>query len=123
MFLGGTETTSTTIEWAMAELVKNPKIMKKAQDEVRKVVGTKLIVHKIGIHQMEYLKCIIKETLRLYPSIPMYIPRVSYTCTKVNTYDIHANTTVLINPWKIQRNFKVWDNTDDFNISERFSNN
>lgn len=39
--MGGTDTVSTTMEWAMAELVKNPRVMKKAQEEVRRVVGEK----------------------------------------------------------------------------------
>lgn len=41
MFLGATDTTATTMEWAMAELVKNPSAMKKVQEEVRGVVGEK----------------------------------------------------------------------------------
>ncbi|GMN58602.1 hypothetical protein TIFTF001_027697 [Ficus carica] len=41
MLVAGTETTSTTLEWLMAELVKNPRVMKKAQEEVRRTVGNK----------------------------------------------------------------------------------
>ena len=43
MFLAGTDTTSKTIEWTMAELVKNPSEMEKVQQEVRRVV---LSVHE-----------------------------------------------------------------------------
>ena len=39
LFLGGTDTTSQTVEWTMAELVKNPNEMEKVQAEVREVVG------------------------------------------------------------------------------------
>jgi cytochrome P450 len=41
MLVGGSDTTSTTLEWLMAELIKNPNIIKRAQEEVRKVVGQK----------------------------------------------------------------------------------
>ncbi|XVF08815.1 hypothetical protein REPUB_Repub07fG0035900 [Reevesia pubescens] len=41
MLIGGTDTTSTTIEWLMAELLKHPNVMKKVQEEVRNVVGKK----------------------------------------------------------------------------------
>ncbi|PIA38454.1 hypothetical protein AQUCO_02800280v1 [Aquilegia coerulea] len=71
IFIGGTDTTSTTIEWAMTELVKNPNVMKKAQAEVRKVVGKKNKVSDEDIHQMEYLKLVVKETLRLYPAVAL----------------------------------------------------
>lgn len=41
MFNAGTETTATTMEWAMAKLMKQYEVMKKAQEEVRRVVGRK----------------------------------------------------------------------------------
>ncbi|KAF6164651.1 hypothetical protein GIB67_032879 [Kingdonia uniflora] len=122
MFIGGTETSSTVIEWAMAELVRKPSSMKKAQEEVRRVVGLKSKVHEEDIDQMEYLKYVIKETLRLHAPVPMSLPRISYTSTNVNGYDIPPNTTVLINAWAIQRDPDVWENPDDF-IPERFSSN
>ncbi|KAK1565298.1 hypothetical protein Q3G72_023557 [Acer saccharum] len=64
MFIGGIDTTATTMEWAMAELVKNHSMMRKAQEEVRRVVGEKSNIDETDINQMEYLKCIVKETLR-----------------------------------------------------------
>ncbi|KAK9155851.1 hypothetical protein Sjap_003331 [Stephania japonica] len=68
MFLAGTDTMATAIEWAMAELLKSPNTMKKAQEEVRRIVGNKSKVQEEDIQQMEYFKCVIKETLRLHPS-------------------------------------------------------
>ncbi|KAL3569919.1 hypothetical protein D5086_029809 [Populus alba] len=41
MFVGGTDTSSTMMEWAMAELARNRTIMRKAQEEVRRIVGKK----------------------------------------------------------------------------------
>ncbi|KAK1564649.1 hypothetical protein Q3G72_008059 [Acer saccharum] len=70
MFVGGTDTTSATLEWAMAELVRHPNIMKKAQEEVRSVVKNKAKVDMNDIDEMKYLKCVIKETLRLHAPLP-----------------------------------------------------
>ncbi|KAF6156802.1 hypothetical protein GIB67_033271 [Kingdonia uniflora] len=120
MFLGGTETTATAIEWVMAELARKPSALKKTQEEVRRVVGLKSKVCEEEIDQMEYLKYVIKETLRLHAPVPTGVPRVSDKHTTVNGYDIPPNTTVLINIWAIQRDPDVWDNPDDF-IPERFS--
>jgi cytochrome P450 len=64
MFVGGTDTTSAALEWLMAELIKNPCVMKKAQEEVRRVVGKKSKIDVNDINKMDYLKCVIKETLR-----------------------------------------------------------
>lgn len=62
MFISESDTTSTTMEWAFAELMKNPNTMKKAQEEVRRVVGYKSEVDENDEIQMNYLKCVVKET-------------------------------------------------------------
>ena len=56
MFIGRTDTTAATREWLMAELMKNPRIRKKAQEEIRRVVGKKAKITQADINQMEYLK-------------------------------------------------------------------
>ncbi|KAG2676000.1 hypothetical protein I3843_12G031800 [Carya illinoinensis] len=120
MFVGGTDTTATTMEWAMAELVKNPGVMKKAQEEVRTVVGEKSKVNEADLDQMEYLKCIVKETLRLHP--PVMATRSTSASAKLVGYDIPPRTTILINTWAIQRDRKLWDRSEEF-LPERFLNN
>ncbi|KAJ9140246.1 hypothetical protein P3X46_030918 [Hevea brasiliensis] len=120
MFIGGTDTTATTMDWTMAELMKNPRIMKKAQEEVRRVVGNKSKVEESDLDQMTYLKCIVKETLRHHVS--GMIPRQTTATTKLEGYDIPPNTRVLINAWGIQRDPGLWEKPDDF-IPERFIDN
>ncbi|KAJ4712442.1 Cytochrome P450 [Melia azedarach] len=119
MFVGGAETTSTTVEWVMAELVKNPNLMKKAQAEVRNVVKSKLNVSMNDINQMDYLKCVIKETLRFHAPVPLLVPRESSTSLNLRGYDIPAKTTLYINAWAIQRDPKVWSRAEEF-LPERF---
>ncbi|XP_026459978.1 cytochrome P450 71A1-like [Papaver somniferum] len=122
MFIGGSDTSARTMEWTMAELIKNPKVMKKARDEVRRVVGKKSTVGEDDIHQMDYLKCIVKEILRLHPSLPNLIPRETTKGTQLAGYDIPPNTTVFINVWAIHRDPNVWDDAEEFR-PERFINN
>ncbi|RZC86755.1 hypothetical protein C5167_030102 [Papaver somniferum] len=123
MFVSGSNTSATAMEWAMAELIKNPQMMEKAQDEVRRVVGNKSKVAEEDINQMDYLKCIVKEILRLHPPIPTLVPRESpKSTTKLAGYDIPPNTTVYINAWAIHRDSKVWENPEEFR-PERFNNN
>ncbi|KAF6139587.1 hypothetical protein GIB67_033591 [Kingdonia uniflora] len=122
MFVGGTDTTSTVIEWAIAELIRNPKVMKKTQEEVRRVVGRKSKVKEEDIHQLDYLNCVIKETLRLHPPGPTLAPRVASESTIINGYHIPPGTRLLVNVWAIQRDSNIWTNAEEF-IPERFSNN
>ncbi|KAL4634192.1 hypothetical protein ACB092_04G181400 [Castanea dentata] len=122
MFVAGTETTATTLEWAMAELIKNPIMMKKAQEEVRRVVGRKSKLDETDITHLQYLKCIIKETLRLHAPAPLLVPRETSTNVKLGAYDIPSKVTVYVNAWAIQRDPKLWDQPEEF-LPERFNKN
>ena len=121
MFVGGSETTATGLEWLMAELIKNPRVMKKAQEEVRRVVGKKSRIEANDINQMEYLKCVIKENLRLHPPLALLLPRETSEAVEVGGYEIPANTRVIINAWAIQRDPRVWEKPEEFS-PERFEN-
>ncbi|KAL9383192.1 hypothetical protein Peur_023515 [Populus x canadensis] len=121
MFSGGGDTSSTALEWAMSELVKNPRVMEKAQKEVRQVfndIGT--IPDEASLHDLKFLKLIIKETLRLHPSGPL-IPRECRKSCNVNGYDIHVKSKVLINAWAIGRDPNYWNEPERF-YPERFIN-
>ncbi|KAJ4724222.1 Cytochrome P450 [Melia azedarach] len=119
MFIGGTETSSTTIEWAMAEMLKNPRVMEKAQTEVRKVFDKKGNVDEIGLDQLQYLKLIIKETLRLHTPVPLLIPRECRESCKIWGYDIPKGAKVIVNAWAIARDPSYWNEAERF-YPERF---
>ncbi|PKA49875.1 Cytochrome P450 71A1 [Apostasia shenzhenica] len=119
MLSGGTDTTSAALVWAMANLIKHPASMRRAQAEVRRVVGFNSTVAEEDISEMKYLDAVIKETLRLYPSVPLLLPREAMKDTKLNGYDIPAGTRVLVNAWKIGRDNKYWDKPEEF-YPERF---
>ncbi|CAL9761200.1 unnamed protein product, partial [Musa acuminata subsp. burmannicoides] len=67
MLVGGTENSSIVIEWAMSELMRNPKIMEKAQKEVMEELKGKNRIQETDVVELNYLKSIVKETLRLHP--------------------------------------------------------
>uniref|UniRef100_A0A7N0ZTE5 Cytochrome P450 n=1 Tax=Kalanchoe fedtschenkoi TaxID=63787 RepID=A0A7N0ZTE5_KALFE len=117
LFLGGFDSSATNLEWAMAELVKNPRVMKKLQDEIRGVVGKKSEIFQTDLDQMEYLKCVIKETLRLHATT--LAVRRSTEDVNVGGYKILANANVLINIWAIHRDPAVWERPLEF-VPERF---
>ncbi|KAF6137217.1 hypothetical protein GIB67_030981 [Kingdonia uniflora] len=119
IFVAGIDTTTITLVWAMAELVKNPRVMKKVQDEVRGHVGKKGKVEESDLDQLVYLKMVLKETLRLHPPSSILIPRESMDYCSINGYDIHPKTIVIVNIWAIGRNPDSWKNPEDF-FPERF---
>ncbi|XP_027942744.1 cytochrome P450 71A1-like [Vigna unguiculata] len=119
IFAGGSDTTSTLLEWVFAALLNNPATMKRAQEEVRRVVGDKLKVEENDLNEMNYLKCVVKETLRLYPPAPLLIPRETLSDVKVKGFDIPSKTRVFVNAWAIQRDPEIWNRPEEF-LPERF---
>ncbi|KAF3779786.1 Cytochrome P450 71A26 [Nymphaea thermarum] len=121
IFIGGTDTASATLVWAMAELMRKPEAMKKLQDELRLTVKTKDMVEENDLPQLQYLKLVIKETLRQHPPLPLLVPRVSSQECNVGGYSIPAETRVIVNAWAIGRDPNSWQNPEEF-MSERFVN-
>ncbi|MED6196648.1 hypothetical protein PIB30_049394 [Stylosanthes scabra] len=80
--------TATTIDWAMAEMIKDPTIMNKAQDEVRENFNKKGRVDETCLYKLKYLKSVVKETLRLHPPVPLLLPRECRSACKINGYYI-----------------------------------
>lgn len=120
MIAGGSDTISTTLEWLIAELIRHPNVMKKVQEEVRRVVGKKANTEMDDTNRMEYLNCVIKDTLRLQPPGPL-LPRETSKKIEMGGYHIPANTRVFINGWVIQRDPRFWDKPEEF-IPERVLN-
>ncbi|KAI8006140.1 hypothetical protein LOK49_LG07G01220 [Camellia lanceoleosa] len=120
MFVAGTDTIFTTMEWTMAELLKHPQIMKKLQNEVREIAKGKLNITEDDLVNMHYLKAVIKESLRIHPPV-LLIPRESIQETKVMGYDIVAGIQVFVNAWAIARDPLSWEDPEVFR-PERFLN-
>ncbi|ONK79870.1 uncharacterized protein A4U43_C01F11200 [Asparagus officinalis] len=123
MFGAGTDSTIIVLEWAMAELIKNPEVMKKLQNEVRsKAKGTsKTILKQDDLVEMNYLRAVIKEVMRLHPPGPLLIPRQLTESTRIQGYKIPKQATVIVNAWAIGRDPKYWQNPAAFR-PERFLN-
>ena len=101
MFAGGTDTTTTILEWAMSELVNNPEAMTKAQLEVREVLGEdRAIITNCDIAKLPYMRMVIKEVLRLHPPIPL-VPRMARDDCNIMGYDMLKGTNVLVNVFAI----------------------
>ncbi|XP_038685036.1 premnaspirodiene oxygenase-like [Tripterygium wilfordii] len=121
IFLAGSETSSTTLEWAMSELLKNPRIMAKAQAEVRKVFDRKGSVDEAGVEELEFMKLVIKETLRLHPPLPLILPRECREKCEILGYDIPVKTQIIINAFAIGRDPRHWIDAEKFS-PDRFVN-
>lgn len=116
---GGTETVASAIEWAMAELMHRPEELAKVQAELEDVVGTERVVNESDLDKLPYLKCTIKETLRLHPPIPLLLHETAEDST-IGGYFIPARARVSINVWAIGRDPSSWEDPNVFK-PERFT--
>ncbi|XP_038686537.1 premnaspirodiene oxygenase-like [Tripterygium wilfordii] len=121
IFIAGSETSSSTVEWTMSELLKNPRVMAKAQAEVRQVFDRKGCVDEARIEELEFMKLVIKETLRLHPPLPLILPRECREKCQILGYDIPVKTQIIINAFAIGRDPRYWIDAEKFS-PERFVN-
>ncbi|KZV28450.1 hypothetical protein F511_03253 [Dorcoceras hygrometricum] len=119
VFLAGSETTSSTTEWAMVELLSHPEIMAKAKNELAQVFGKGHTFDENHMENLPYLQAVIKETLRLHPPIPFLVPRRAMQDVDFMGYQIPKNTQVFVNAWAIGRDPATWDDPLSFK-PERF---
>ncbi|KAI3684480.1 hypothetical protein L6452_33704 [Arctium lappa] len=121
IFAAGTITTSTVTEWAISELIRHPRVMKKLQHEVGEFAQGKSMIYEEDLEKMHYLQAVLKETLRLHTPLPLLISRKSTQYVKLMGYDIAAGTQVIINAWAIARDPSLWEESEKFK-PERFLN-
>ncbi|KAK4413416.1 Trimethyltridecatetraene synthase [Sesamum alatum] len=121
LLVGGTDTTATTIEWAIHEILKHPQIIKKAKEELDRVIGRNRWVEEKDYSQLPYIDAVIMESMRLHPLTTLLAPHYAMDDCKVAGYDIAKGTTVLINTWSIGRDPNSWDSPLEF-LPERFLN-
>lgn len=120
VMFGGTETVASAIEWAMAELMHSPEDLKRVQKELADVVGLDRRVEESDFENLTYLRCALKETLRLHPPIPLLLHETAEEAV-VSGYRIPAKTRVMINAWAIGRDPESWEDPNTFRPS-RFLN-
>nr|WET52754.1 cytochrome P450 76S80 [Callicarpa americana] len=115
LVLGGADTSSETVLWAMSELFRNPEKMLKVKDELKNVVtGENKQVEECDIPRLPYLNAVIKEIFRLHPPTPFLIPRKAEANVEVNGYMVPKGAQILVNVWAIGRDSRIWTNPDSF---------
>lgn len=102
----------------MTELVRNPRVMKKLQDEIRTSIKENQVKEN-DLEKLQYLKMVMKEVLRLHAPAPLLLPRETLSHFKLNGYDIDPKAHLYVNVWAIGRDLDYWTNPEEF-LPERF---
>ncbi|KAJ4716416.1 Cytochrome P450 protein [Melia azedarach] len=110
LILGGNDTTVVTLTWALSLLLNNRDVLKKAQDEINVHVGKHRQVEESDIRNLIYLQAIVKETLRLYPALPLSAQREAMEDCTIAGFHIPAGTQLLVNLWKMHHDPSIREN-------------
>ncbi|KAI9076674.1 hypothetical protein K1719_041439 [Acacia pycnantha] len=119
LFAAGTDTSTSTLEWGMAELLRNPRAMSKAKAELEEIIGTGKPVEESDIARLPYLQAVLKETFRLHPPAPFLLPRKAEKDVELGGYIIPKGAQIFVNVWAIGRDASIWENPEEF-MPERF---
>ncbi|MED6150363.1 hypothetical protein PIB30_071569 [Stylosanthes scabra] len=119
LFIAAIDTTSSTLEWAMAELMHNPTKLHKFREELQQSLGKNGEVEESHVSKLPYLNAIVKEALRLHPPAPMLIPHKGNDDVELGGFTVPKNAQILINAWFIGRDPDIWANPNSFE-PERF---
>ncbi|OEL17876.1 3-hydroxyindolin-2-one monooxygenase, partial [Dichanthelium oligosanthes] len=122
MFEAGTDTLFIVLDYAMAQLVRSPRLMTKLQAEVRSnniAKGKDAMVTDDELNNLAYLKAVVKETLRLHMPAPLLVPHLSMADCDLEGYTIPSGTRTIINAWALARDPSYWENAEEF-MPERF---
>ena len=119
MLTASIDTAATTVDWALAELIKNPNTMKKVQKELETKVGMERMVEESDLEGLDYLNMVVKEILRLHPPGPLLIPHAAMEDCTIDGFHIPKNAHIVVNAWAISRDPHAWTEPEKF-IPERF---
>ncbi|KAF1896229.1 hypothetical protein Lal_00018508 [Lupinus albus] len=122
----GTDTTSTSLQWIMANLVKHPHVQQRIVDEIREVMAVsdkeeKEEVHEEDLEKLPYLKAVVLETLRRHPPTHFLLPHAVSEDVVLNGYLVPKKGSVNFMVAEIGRDPKVWEDPMAFK-PERFLN-
>ncbi|KAF6151864.1 hypothetical protein GIB67_010438 [Kingdonia uniflora] len=119
MITAGMDTTAISVEWGMAELIRNPRVQEKALEELDRVIGFDRVLTEPDFINLPYLQFIAKEVLRLHPPTPLMLPHKANANIKIGGYDVPKGSSIHVNVWAVARDPKVWKDPLGFR-PERF---
>ncbi|XP_077247531.1 putative (S)-N-methylcoclaurine 3'-hydroxylase isozyme 2 [Tasmannia lanceolata] len=117
LFTAGVDTSVTTIEWGMAELIKHPEAMNKVIEELKREIKENVV--ESDLPNLPYLHACVKETLRLHPPVPLLLPHRALEDCEMMNYRVPKDSLVQVNAWAIGRDPASWKDPLNFK-PERF---
>ncbi|MFD8525318.1 cytochrome P450 [Streptomyces capillispiralis] len=111
-FLAGTDTTATTLAWALHLLAQHPQVQQRVQAEVDAVWANGPATYQ-ELPRLDLTNRVITEALRLYPP-GWFFTRTVTTSTRLGSYTLPAGSNVVYSPYLIHRRNDLYENSESF---------
>ncbi|XP_062200196.1 oryzalexin E synthase-like [Phragmites australis] len=119
MFIAASDTSTVTVQRAMAQLLRHPEKMEKVSAELAACLGSDDLVKESDLDKLPYLQAVVKETLRLHPAVPLIPREVVADGVSLGGFPVPIGTGVVVNLWAIGRDRTAWPQPEEF-MPERF---
>ncbi|XP_077985288.1 cytochrome P450 2U1-like [Glandiceps talaboti] len=114
LFVAGTETTATTLKWALLFMILYPDIQEQVFEEINQVVGESRRPNLKDTPSLPFTEAVLLETQRISSIVPFGLPHATLRDTHVQKYNIPKGTTVLTNLWSVHHDPVAWPEPDKF---------
>ncbi|NXE24461.1 CP4V2 protein, partial [Ardeotis kori] len=119
----GHDTTAAAMNWALYLLGHNPEAQKKVHRELDEVFGnTERPVTMDDLKKLRYLECVVKEALRLFPSVPMFARTLREDCC-IRGYRVPKGTNILVLTYALHRDPEIFPDPEEFRPERFFPEN
>ncbi|XP_008068892.2 cytochrome P450 2J5-like [Carlito syrichta] len=115
LFLGGTDTTATTLHWALIYMVQHEAVQERVQQELDKVLDTARAVHYEDRERLPYTRAVLHEVQRLSSVVAVGAVRQCVTSTRVGGYPMPKGTIILPNLASVLYDPECWETPRQFN--------
>ncbi|KAJ0065308.1 hypothetical protein NL108_007016 [Boleophthalmus pectinirostris] len=115
LFLAGTETTSTTLQWTMIYLIKYPEVQEKVQEEIDRVIGQNRLPTMADRANLPYTDAVVHEIQRVGDIVPLNAMRLASKDTTLGGYFIPKGTSIMPMLHSVLFDKSEWETPDTFN--------
>ncbi|MEL6410406.1 MAG: cytochrome P450 [Pseudomonadota bacterium] len=114
-FLAGHETSASALAWALYLLAMYPEWQARLADEAQEVFAQEEMPFS-DMARLKVARDVFRETLRLYPPVPMMVREASCP-EQFRNRDVRKGSQIVLSPWHLHRHERLWERPDDFDPS------
>ncbi|XP_077784881.1 cytochrome P450 4B1-like [Podarcis muralis] len=111
----GHDTTASGISWLFYCMAQNPEHQQRCREEIMELLGRQEDIQWDDLGKMTYSTMCIKESLRLYPPVPLIAREVDSHVTFADGRTLPKGFLTILDIYGLHRNPEVWENPEEFN--------